>query len=115
MDAIHIDGMVRAMGNQVQDQLKARKALERYWRTRMALVWTVDQVCKAANERKLVLTQSEAITVLKTLHDQATPFKGLDWFSLIACIEENGLGRDITPAELKRFLKHNVITRDPNK
>lgn len=111
MDAIHINGMVRALGNPV----RSRKCLERYWRTRMALVWTVDQVHMAANERKLVLTQAEAITVLKTLHDRATPFKGLDWFGLIACIEENGLGRDITPAELKRFLQHNVITRDPSK
>ena len=111
MDAIHIDGMVRALGNPVH----ARKSLERYWRTRMALVWTVDQVHKAANERKLVLTQAEAITVLKTLHEQATPFKGLDWFGLIDCIEDTGLGRDITPAELKRFLEHNVITRDPSK
>ena len=110
MDAIHLAGMVRCLGTQIASQ--TRSGLERYWRTRMALVWTVDQVHKAANERELVLSQTEAIQLLQQFHRQATPFHGLDWFGLITTIEESGLGRSSTRPELKRFLKQNRITRN---
>ena len=46
----HIADMVRKLKPVLKDPTKARFILNRYWRTRMALVWDVADVFRAANE-----------------------------------------------------------------
>ena len=106
----HIANMVRKLKPVLKDHEKARAILQRYWRMRMALVWEVEDVHRAANERKRVLTNTEAIAVLHTLHDQHNAQLGIKWEDLWAHIDLYGPGRAITKAELMRFVKLDIIT-----
>ena len=106
----HIDDMVRKLKPVLKDADKAKVILQSYWRTRMALVWEVEDVHRSANERKRVLTNTEAIAVLQTLHDQHNAQLGIKWEDLWAHIDLYEPGRAITKAELNRFVKLDVIT-----
>ena len=83
----HIDDMVRKLRSVLKDADKAKVILQSYWRTRMALVWEVEDVHRAANERKRVLTNTEASAVLQTLHDQHDAQLGVKWENLWAHID----------------------------
>jgi hypothetical protein len=109
MDDLHIDNMVRALKPVLKDPIKARAILERYWRTRIALVWTVDDVYRAANERSVAVTRTEAIEVLADLHCQHNMQCGIKWEDLITRIEDHGLGRKLTRAELHRFVHQDRL------
>jgi hypothetical protein len=105
----HIDEMVRLLKSVLKDADKAKVILQRYWRTKMALVWEVEDVHRAANERKRALTNTEAIAVLQTLHDQHNSQLGIKWEDLWAHIDLYEPGRVMTKAELDRFVKLNII------
>jgi len=77
-----IDQMVRELKPVLKKTDLARKILDHFWKTRLALVWTVEDVHRAANERKRVLTQSEAVQILEALHKQHNPQYGLKWLDL---------------------------------
>jgi hypothetical protein len=47
----HIDDMVRKLRPVLKDADKAKTILKRYWSDKMALVWEVEDVFRAANER----------------------------------------------------------------
>ena len=66
----HLDDMVQRLKPVLKDQAKAEVILKRYWRLRMALVWEVADVHRAANERDRAMTDREAIAVLEALHKQ---------------------------------------------
>ena len=51
-----IDQMVRKLTPVLKDPNRAKKVLKHYWTTKMALVWGVEDIHRAANERKRVLT-----------------------------------------------------------
>jgi hypothetical protein len=106
----HIDHMVRRLKPVLRDPQKARVILKRYWRTRMALVWMVEDVHRAANEREVALTNSEAIDVLQTLLNQHNKQYGIKWEDLTTHIEDRVLGRKLTNAEIKRFVERDIIT-----
>jgi hypothetical protein len=106
----HIDDMVRRLKPVLRDPQKAKVILQRYWRTRMALVWEVDDVHKAANELEVALTEKEAIQVLETLLNQHNKQYGIRWEDLTAHIEDRVLGRKMTNAEIKRFVERDIIT-----
>ena len=106
----HLDDMVRRLKPVLKDPLKARAILQRYWRTRMALVWEVADVHRAANERGVALSEKESVTVLVTLHHQHNPQLGIRWSDLTAHIEDRVLGRKLSKAELKRFVERDIIT-----
>ena len=106
----HLDDMVQRLKPVLKDSLKARVILNRYWRTRMALVWEVEDVHRAANEREVALTNPEAITVLQTLLAQHNAQYGIKWEDLTTHIEDRVLGRKLTKAELKRFVEQDIIT-----
>ena len=76
----------------------------------MALVWMVMDVHKAANEREVALTNSEAIDVLQTLLNQHNPQYGIRWEDLTTHIEDQVLGRKLTKAEIKRFVEQDRLT-----
>jgi hypothetical protein len=92
---------------------KARQLLADYWADRIALVWTTKEVHRAANEAKTVLTEQQARTILRTLHDDYRPQYGLEWRDVTNAIKESGLGRNITARELHRLIHRDLLTVDP--
>jgi hypothetical protein len=76
----------------------------------MALVWDVQDVHTAANEREVALTNQEAIKVLQELHHYHNKQCGIKWVDLTSYIEEYALGRKLTKAEVKRFVEKNLLT-----
>lgn len=105
-----IDQMVRKLQPILKDPDLARTILKRYWTSKMALVWTVEDVHRAANERKRVLTPKEAAQVLETLHEQHNPQTGLKWEDLWAHLDLYAPGRKMSSAELIRFVSKDIIT-----
>ena len=106
----HLDDMVQRLKPVLKDPPKAKLILKRYWHTRMALVWEVADVHRAANERDVALTNDEAIDVLQTLHNQHNAQYGIKWEDLTTHIEDRVLGRKLSKAEIKRFVERDIIT-----
>ena len=106
----HLDDMVQRLKPVLKDSSKAKVILKRYWRTRMALVWTIDDVHRVANERDVALTNGEAIDVLQTLLKQHNAQYGIKWEDLTTHIEDRVLGRKLTRAEIKRFVERDILT-----
>ena len=105
-----INDMVARLKPVLKDASKAKTILNRYWRTRIALVWMVADVHRAANEREVALTNLEAIDVLQQLLHQHNPQYGIKWEDLTTHIEDQALGRKLTRAELKHFVERDIIT-----
>jgi hypothetical protein len=110
MDSEHITAMVRALEPALKSRQRALAILQAYWKERMALIWTSQQVHRAANEVGVALTKSEAQQVLQTLHRMHNRQYGLRWSDLTDYIKENALGRKLTKAELKGFIEKDRIT-----
>jgi len=106
----HIDDMVRRLKPIIKDPLKAKSILKRYWKTRIALVWMIEDVHRTANERGVALTNPEAIDVLQTLLNQHNAQYGIKWEDLTAHIEDRVLGRKLTRTQLNRFVKRDILT-----
>jgi hypothetical protein len=105
-----IDDMIRKLKSVLKDQAKAKAILQRYWKTRMALVWELEDVHRAANERDVALTDKEATTVLQTLLNQHNAQYGIKWEDLTTHIEDQVLGRKLTKLEVRQFVERDVIT-----
>ena len=105
-----IEQMVRRLSPVLKDKAKAEVILKRFWHTRMALVWMVEDVHRAANEREVALTHNEAIEVLQTLLDQHNAQYGLRWADITTHIEDRVLGRKLTKREVHRFVHQNKLT-----
>ena len=115
-DAIEImqdnitEDLVRKLKSVLKDKPKALSILKRYWRDKIAIIWTTENVHRAANELKLALTEKEAIQVLETLHRQHNPQLGLRWEDLTGHIEAYVLGRKLTQREVEQFVKNDRLT-----
>ena len=107
-----IEAMVKALKPTLNNPAKARQILERFWTDKMALVWDVQDVHTAANEREVALTTREAIKVLQELHHYHNKQTGLQWKDVTCYIEEYALGRKLIQRELKRFREQNRLTID---
>jgi hypothetical protein len=105
-----IEAMVKALKPVLKNPAKAQQILERFWTDKMALVWDVQDVYTAANEREVALTNQEAIKVLQELHHYHNKQTGIQWGDVTSYIEENMLGRKLTKTELKRFVEKNILT-----
>ena len=105
-----INDMVGRLKPVLKDASKAKTILNRYWRTRIALVWMLADVHRAANEREVALTNREAIDVLQQLFHQHNPQYGIKWEDLTTHIEDQALGRKLTGPELRRFIGQDIIT-----
>ena len=92
---------------------KAEQLLTEYWADKIALLWSTNDVHRAANEAKTVLTEQQARTILRSLHDNYRQQYGLEWRDVIEAIEQSGLGRDINKRELHRFIHRDVLLIDP--
>lgn len=84
--------------------------MERHWRDQIAIVWTLEDVHRVANERETVLTDDEAREILRGLLDNHDAGNGINWEILIAAIQDSGRGRKLTEREIKRFLDKDIIT-----
>ena len=105
-----IEAMVKAMKPTLKNPAQAKHILDRFWSDKMALVWDVQFVHTAANEREVALTNQQAIKVLLELHHYHNKQCGIKWVDLTSYIEEYALGRKLTRAELKRFVEKNILT-----
>jgi hypothetical protein len=105
-----IEAMVKALKPTLKNPRKAKQILDRFWSDKMALVWDVQDVHTAANEREVALTNKQAIEVLQELHYYHNKQYGLQWKDVTCYIEENALGRKLTRTELKRFVEKNLLT-----
>ena len=101
--------MLDALAPAVKSRKKAEALLRGYWSDKVAILWTTQDVHRAANEKETVLTEGEARTALTDLHRHHDKQLGLRWKDLTDWIEESGLGRDITKSELSRFIHHDVL------
>ena len=108
-----IETLLQHLRPSLRSVSKARQLLTDYWADRIALVWTTSDVHRAANEAKTVLTEQQARTILRTLHDDYRPQYGLEWADVTKAIENSGLGRDITARELHRLIHRDLLTIDP--
>jgi predicted flavoprotein YhiN len=106
---MHLDSMLHILDPLLTDHHKARLILERYWQDRMALVWTAEDIHRAANQNGQVFTRLEARQMLQRLLQRHTKFQGLDWFSLGQAVARSGLGRRATKAQLKRFKQQDIV------
>ena len=106
----HIDDMVRRLKPVLKGPVKAKAILQRYWKTRMALVWEIEDVHRAANEREVALTNDEALGVLQTLLNQHNAQYGIKWEDLTTHIEDRVLGRKLTKREVMQFVKQDRLT-----
>jgi hypothetical protein len=102
--------MVKALKPVLKNPAKAQQILERFWTDKMALVWDIQDVHTAANEREVALTNQEAIKVLQELHHYHNKQTDIQWQDVTCYVEENALGRKLTKPELKRFVGKNLLT-----
>ena len=105
-----IEAMVKALKPLLKNPAKAKQILDRFWSDKIALVWNVQDVHTAANEREVALTSKEAMKVLQKMHHYHDKQLGLRWKDVTCYIEEYALGRKLTKAELKRFIEKNVVS-----
>lgn len=110
MHSYIIEEMLDALMPALQSKNKAQGLLQQYWSDKIAIIWTTQDVHRAANERNTVLTEEEARTALTDLHRHHDKQLGLRWKDLTDWIEESGLGRDISKRELSKFIHHDIIT-----
>lgn len=88
------------------------EAIDQFFSDKIAVVWRTQDVHRAANENRTVLTEAEALKVLKRLEKHYNKQHGLKWSELVECIKDMGLGRDIKRAELHRLLHKDQLTID---
>ena len=90
---------------------KARQLLGQFWSDKIALLWTTEQVHRAANESRTVLTEAEARTVLNDLHAHYNPQLGLQWCDVVESVKQSGLGRNIGKRELHQFIHKDKVAK----
>jgi hypothetical protein len=106
----YIKDMVRRLSPILKDKSEAERILKNCWRTKMALVWTVDDVYRAANEREVALTRKEAIHLLQELHQHHNPQSGIKWEDITNIIQDRVLGRKLNQREVLKFVHRDELT-----
>jgi len=102
--------LLRVLRPVLLDEAKAEQILKRYWKSRIAIIWTVQHVHTAANERDRALTDTEATELLQLMLTNHDRQEGLKWSDLTSYIEEYKLGRNMNIREIRRFVKLNKLT-----
>lgn len=104
-----IAGLLKALRPALSSSRKAEKILEKYWRDRQAIIWTIEQVHRVANERERVLTNAEARKLLHEFVRHHNPQYGVKWQDLLGMIDQSVLGRKISNRELRAFVENDSI------
>jgi hypothetical protein len=103
--------LIRILKPVLKDRKKAQELLERYGKDKFIIIWTVQDVFRAANEQEVALTKAEAIQVLGHLRHAYNPQFGTRWSDLTQHIQEDVLGRPLTKREIKRFVEKDIVTQ----
>jgi hypothetical protein len=90
---------------------KARQLLGQFWSDKIALLWTTEEIHRAANESRTVLTEAEARTVLNDLHAHYNPQLGLQWRDVVESVKQSDLGRNIGKRELHQFIHKDKVAK----
>jgi hypothetical protein len=93
MNEVEQSDLLKALRPALKSYSKAETLLEKYWRDHRAVVWTTEQVHRAANERGRVLTNAEARKLLYEFVRHHNPQYGFKWRDLLEIIEQSVLGR----------------------
>ena len=101
--------MLEKLTPALKSRRKAEEILRNYWSDKMAIIWSTEDVHRAANERETVLTKEEARAILTDLHQHHNAQYGLQWKDVYEAIENSGFGREITKRELGRFVHKDII------
>jgi hypothetical protein len=109
MEAHTLIEMLDALTPVLKSRKRAEQILEKYWSDKVALIWTIQDVHRAANEWEIALTNKEALEILKELHQHHNHQYGLKWSDLSDCIKETGFGRDLSEREIQRFVEKDII------
>jgi hypothetical protein len=104
-----INDTLAVLRSVVKNEEKAKDLLQRYWLNKIAVIWTTEDVHRAANERDLALTQKEAVQVLRYVFDHHDAQCGLKWEDITNRIEDRVLGRKMTKREVDRFVHRDII------
>lgn len=108
---MNTDELIRILKPVLKDRRKAQELLERYGQDKFIIIWTVQDVFRAANEKEVALTKADAIQVLDHLRHVYDSQYGTRWSDLTQCIEENVLGRPLTKREIKLFVEKDIVTQ----
>jgi len=104
------DELLKLLRPVLRNRAKAERILKRYWTSRIAIIWTVQDVHTAANERDRALTNDEAAKLLQEMLKHHNKQLGLKWSDFTGYIEDYQLGRKMNPKEIRRFVKKNALT-----
>jgi hypothetical protein len=110
MDRHTIDEMLDVLKPVLRSRSRAKKRLERYWSDKIAILWTTEDIHRAANERELALTEQEARGLLRDLFDHHNAQYGLKWEDITTLLEDRVLGRNLSKREIDRFVHRDIIT-----
>jgi hypothetical protein len=102
--------LLEVLGPALKNKTEGKHLLEEYWADKICIIWTTEQVYRAANERGLALTKAEAIKVLQHLQFNYNPQYGIRWSDITDLIEERVLGTKLTKGQLHRFIHKDIIT-----
>jgi hypothetical protein len=109
MNEVERSELLDAFRPALKSYRRAEKVLDKYWRDRQAIIWTIEQVHRAANERERVLTNAEARELLREFIRHHNPQYGIKWQDLLEIIEQSVLGRKMTKRELTEFVEEDRI------
>jgi hypothetical protein len=104
MKPLHVQQMLKRLGPVLKDSNKAETILKKYWNDKIALVWSVYDIHKAANERGIAVSEDDAQKLLHELNDEYNPQYGIRWTDLWDLIQGSGLGRKMTKQEVISFV-----------
>ncbi len=111
----HLSGLLHALQPALKSQKRAKELLECFWQDKAAIIWTTTHVHRAANENKIVLTEADAQSILRSFISNHHHQYGLCFSDLVKAIEESGLGRKILPAETRNLVLRSILTVDPHE
>ena len=106
----YIEEMLHVLEPVLNGHGKAQAILEHYWEDKIALVWTTQDVHRAANEIEVALTEKEARELLHDLHEHHNQQYGLQWKDVTERIKDDVLGRAMTKREVNRLIKEDILT-----
>lgn len=111
MNEVDRTDLLKALRPAVKSLRKAEKILEKYWQDRKAIVWSIEHVHRAANERERVLTNGEARDLLNEFVRHHNPQYGVKWQDLLELIDNSIAGKKMTKKELTGFVNHGRLAK----
>ena len=72
----------------IKDTEAARKVLDKYWKDKIAAVWTTEDVISRAEENGKMITEEQAVEVLQTVLHKFDATQGINWYTLDCYMED---------------------------